>query len=123
MNLEIRKETRKKRKEANVKNQPHSLEVSSITFLSSHHQVHGGPLRHVDRLDHPGYLVHERDRAGDVVEDLHVSNLLPRHRHVLEQLEHGVRHVLESAQVDTLVVSELLRRHVTMVFDDLADVF
>lgn len=96
--------------------------MPSVALLSSHHQVHGGPLRHVDRLHHPGYLVYESDRAGDVVENLYVSNLLPRHRHVLQQLEHRVRHVLERAQVDSLVVPVLFGRHVAVVFDDLSDV-
>ena len=35
------------------------------------------------------------------------------HWHVLEKLEHGVRHVLQRAEVHTLVVSELRERRVT----------
>ena len=50
---------------------------------------------------------------------LHVSNLekmLPGH--VLEQLEHCVRHVLQGAQVDSLIVAKLFGRHVAVIFDD-----
>ena len=64
----------------------------------------------------------ERRRTRDVVEDFDVANLLPRHGHVLEQLENSVRHVLEGAQIDALVVAELAVRHVAVVADDLAHV-
>ena len=58
---------------------------------------HSPPLCNVDGLDDPRDLVDERDRAGDVIESLHVADLLPRHRHVLQQLEDGVWHVLEGS--------------------------
>ena len=39
------------------------------------HAPHGAPLREVHRLDDLGGLVHKRDGAGDVVDDLHVADL------------------------------------------------
>ncbi len=56
-----------------------------------------------------------------MVEDFDISDLLPRHGHILQELEDGVRHILESAKVDTLVVSEFSVRHVSVISDDLAD--
>ena len=54
---------------------------------------------------------------------LDIANLLPRHGHILEQFEHGVRHVLQGAKVDALVVAELARRHVAVIGHDFAHVF
>eukprot|EP00965_Chrysotila_dentata_P150735 4980259-Pleurochrysis_carterae.AAC.1 len=70
----------------------HPLEVAAVALLAPHHDPHGAPLRNVHRLDHRGHLVDKRDGAGDMVEHRHRPDLLPRHRHVLEQLEHRVRH-------------------------------
>ena len=53
---------------------------------------------------------------------LDISDLLPRHGHVLEQLQHCVRHVFERSQVDALVMSILLWGHVAVVPDDFSDV-
>ena len=41
--------------------------------------------------------------------------LLPGHRHVLQELVHGVWHELQGSQIDTLVVSEFPGGHVTVV--------
>ena len=101
---------------------PHALEVPTIALLSAHHDPHRRPLRHVHGLDHLRSLVDEGDRAGDVVDHLAVANLLPRHRHVLQELEHRVRNKLESSEVHPLVVAELARGHVAVVLDDLAHV-
>ena len=60
----------------------------------------------IDGFDDPGDLVDEGDGASDVIKDLTIPDLLPRHRHVLHQLQHGVRHVLEGAQINALVVAE-----------------
>ena len=100
----------------------HPLEVPPVALLAAHHDPHRAPLRHVHRLDHARCLVHKRDRAGDVVNHLAVPRLLPRHRHVLQQFKHRVRHKLQSAQVHALVVPELARAHVAVVLHDLAHV-
>ena len=99
----------------------HALKVAARTLLATHHDPHGAPLRHVHGLDHERYLVDERDGARDVEQHRDVAHLLPRHRHVLEQLEHRVRHVLERAEIDALVMTELARAHVAVVLDDLAN--
>ena len=66
-------------------------------LIMSGSQLSSPPLCDVDWLDDPWYLVDEGDGSGDVVEDATVSDLLPRHRHVLQQLQDRVRHVLERA--------------------------
>ena len=101
---------------------PHALEVPAIALLPSHHDPHGGPLRHVHGLDHLRGLVDEGDGAGDVVDHLAVPNLLPWHGHVLQELEHGVRDEFQRSEVHPLVVAELARGHVAVVLDDLAHV-
>lgn len=53
------------------------------------------PLSNVDGFHHPGDLVDKCDGTCDVVDDGHISDLLPRHGHVLQQLEHSMRHVLK----------------------------
>ena len=117
-----------------------------VSFLPTHHDPHGSPLCQVDGLNHPRDLVHKADGPSDVVEHTDVphlqshthktrqnaaitlevfvssADLLPGHGHVLQQFEEGVRHVLEGAQVDALVVAVLAAGHVSVVADDLADV-
>ena len=96
--------------------------MAAIALLAAHHDPHGAPLRNVDGLDDAGNLVDKGDGARHVVERLDVADLLPRHGHVLQQLEHRVRHVLERAQVHALVMAELAVGHVAVVGDDLANV-
>lgn len=67
--------------------------------LYNKHWNDSPPLCDVDRLYDPGDLIDKGDGAGDVVQDLHVPDLFPRHRHVLHQLQHRVRHVLQGAEV------------------------
>lgn len=57
---------------------------------------HLPPLGNVDRLDDPGDLVDKGDGASDVVQDRNVSDLLPGHGHVLQELQHSMGHVLQS---------------------------
>lgn len=51
----------------NVVYLPHTLEVSSVSLLSSHHDPHGAPLRDVKRLHDPRNLIHKTDRSSYVV--------------------------------------------------------
>lgn len=53
---------------------------------------------------------------------LAISNLLPGHGHIFEQLQNRVRHVFQGAEVDAFVVAILARGHVAVVADDLANV-
>lgn len=55
----------------------HPLKMPPIPLLLPHHNPHGSPLRNIHGLDHKGHLIDEGDGAGDVVEDLDVSDLLP----------------------------------------------
>ena len=102
--------------------EPHALEVPAVALLAAHHDPHRAPLRDVDGLDDARHLVDESDRSRDVVQSSHVPDLLPGHRHILEQLKDGVRHELERSQVDAAVGLELARGHVAVVAHDLADV-
>ena len=99
-----------------------SLEVPPIALLSTHHDPHRAPLSDIHGLDHLRSLVDEGDGAGDVVDDLAVTRLLPGHGHVLQELEDGVRDKLERAKIHALVVAELARGHVAVILDDLAHV-
>ena len=62
----------------------HTLEVTSVSLLTSHHDPHRAPLSSVDWLDNLWDLIDECDCSRDMVKGFHVSNLLPRHGHVLE---------------------------------------
>jgi hypothetical protein len=93
----------------------HSLEMTPVSLLASHHHPHRAPLRQIDGLDHPRYLVDERNGARDVIEHAHVTNLLPRHGHVLDELHDRMWHVFERAQVHALVVTKLSIRHVAVI--------
>mmetsp|Transcript_38034 Transcript_38034/g.88957 ORF Transcript_38034/g.88957 Transcript_38034/m.88957 type:complete len:219 (-) Transcript_38034:572-1228(-) len=50
----------------------HSLEVSSVSLLSSHHDPHGSPLGHVDRLNDLVHLCAKGDGTTAVVHGLAV---------------------------------------------------
>lgn len=102
--------------------EPHALEMPAVSLLAAHHHPHRAPLGDVDGLDDARHLVDESDGARDVVEHADVPDLLPGHRHVLQQLEDGVRHELQSAEVDAAVGPELACRHVAVVTHDLAHV-
>jgi hypothetical protein len=56
----------------------HSLEVLSISLLSSHHHPHGTPLSCVHGLDNARDFVYKGDRTGKVVKDLNVTHIFPR---------------------------------------------
>mmetsp|Transcript_39335 Transcript_39335/g.83814 ORF Transcript_39335/g.83814 Transcript_39335/m.83814 type:complete len:530 (-) Transcript_39335:36-1625(-) len=101
----------------------HSLEVSSVSLLSSHHDPHGTPLGEEDWLDDLLALSAEGDGSTAVVDRAAVPDLLPWDGDVLQQFVHRVWQVLQSSQIDTFVVAELSSRHVAVVLNDLSDVF
>lgn len=53
------------------------------------------PLSNVNSLNDPGDLIDESDGPSDVVENLHISDLLPWHGHVFHQLQYCMRHILK----------------------------
>lgn len=57
----------------------HSLEMSSISLLSSHHDPHGAPLSSVDGLNYPWNFVNKADSSSYMIENFHCSNLFPWH--------------------------------------------
>ena len=71
----------------------HVLEVPLVPLLPSHHSPRHAPLRQIHWLDHPRYVVHEADGACGLVQYLHIPGGLPRHGQILQQFEHGMRHV------------------------------
>ena len=83
--------------------------------------AHSTPLRMVYGLNDTGNLVDERDSTRDVVEHWHLADLLPWVRDVLQKFHDRMRDVLESTEVNTLIVTELAVAHVTMILDDFAD--
>jgi hypothetical protein len=86
----------------------HSLEMTAVALFSAHHDPHGAPLRGIDRFNDLWYLIDESNGTSYVIESLHISDLLPGHRHVLEELVDGVRDVLEGPKIHALVLSEPL---------------
>ena len=55
---------------------PHTLEVTTITLLATHHDPHTTPKGDVVWLNHPWNFIHEGDGASDVVENLAITDLL-----------------------------------------------
>ena len=102
--------------------EPHSLEMTTITLLSPHGQPHRCPLGVVDGLDDTGHLVDKRNGTRNVVQYGHLPDLLPWAWNVLQQLHHGMRHVLERSQVHTLIRPEFSATHISMILHDLSDV-
>ena len=86
----------------------HSLEMTAVTLFSTHHDPHGAPLCGIHWLNDFGYLIDECNGTSNVIESLHISHLLPGHRHVLKELVYGVRDVLEGPKIHALVLSEPL---------------
>ena len=68
------------------------------------------PLGHVEGLNDAGRIADEGDGARDVVDDRYLAHLFPRHRHVLQQLDHRVRHPLQGTQVHAFVVPKLSKQ-------------
>lgn len=61
------------------------------------------PLWNVDWLNDPRDFIDKWNGSSDVIKHGHISNLFPRHRHVFQQLQHCMGHVLEGTvqQTDT----------------------
>lgn len=68
----------------------HSLEMPSISLLPPHHDPHSSPLSGVDRFYDLWDLVNKSDCPCDMIENLDVSNLLPRHGYILEKFENSM---------------------------------
>ena len=65
-----------KRREINGKVMlPHTLEVSSVSLFSPHHNPHSAPLCYIQWFDHPWDLIHETDGSSNVVQHLDISHL------------------------------------------------
>jgi len=86
----------------------HSTEMATITLFSTHHNPHSSPLRNENRLNHFGHLIYKGNSSSDVIQDVNISYLLPRHWHILKQFQHGMWHILESTKINSLVVPEFL---------------
>jgi len=79
--------------------------VTTISLFSPHGNPHGTPLCQKYRLDYKRDLIYKSNRAGDVVENWHLTHLFPRHRHVFQQLDDSVWHVFQSTKIYALVMS------------------
>lgn len=62
----------------------HSFEMTTISFLSSHHDPHRSPLSSVDGLDNFGDLINEGDGSSDMIEDSDCSYLFPGHWYIFQ---------------------------------------
>mmetsp|Transcript_67280 Transcript_67280/g.140138 ORF Transcript_67280/g.140138 Transcript_67280/m.140138 type:complete len:884 (+) Transcript_67280:4960-7611(+) len=98
----------------------HASEMATITLLPTHHNPHRAPLCNENGLDDFRDFVHKRDCSSQMVKNVDVSNLLPWHRHVLQQLQDRVRHIFQCPEVNALIVTELLARHISVILDDLS---
>ena len=96
------------------------------------------PLSNIHWFNHPGYLINKRNSSCDMVQYFDVSNLFPRHRQVLQQLQHSMRHVFQCPmvkhievhithiflpQVHSFVMAVFSASHITMVTDYLPHMF
>ena len=79
-----------------------------VPLLPSHHDPHAAPLSLVDRLDDLWSLVHKSNGTCDMVECFYIPHLFPWHWHVFKKLENSVGNVLESTQINPLVLAEPL---------------
>ena len=96
---------------------PHSLEMTTIAFLPTHHQPRRTPLGYKHGLNHSRGFRHKCNSTSHVVHHLHVLNLLPWHWHVLQQLVRSVGNILQRSNVHSFVVTKLARAHVTVILD------
>ena len=68
----------------------------SLVLVSTPTQVHHAlfwnspPLGNVDGFHNPRNLIDKGDGSGDVVDNGDIADLLPRHWHILQQLEHSM---------------------------------
>lgn len=99
----------------------HSLEMPSISFLSSHHYPHSTPLCCIDWLDDFRNFVDEADCARDMIQYFDISDLLPRHGNVFEELIHRVGGVFQSTQKHSFVSSKLPAWEISMIFDNFSE--
>ena len=83
----------------------HSLKVPSISFLPPHHDPHCTPLSNINWFDNLRNLVNKSDGSCDVIENLHISDLFPRHWDILKELVDGMRGILEGSKMDSFVGS------------------
>ena len=103
--------------------EPHSLEVSPVALLPPHCNPHRRPLGVEDRFDDSRYLIDQGQTSIDVIKHLDLSSRLPRHGHVFQQLQYGVRHELERSQIASLITAELLLRYISNILDNFSEMF
>ena len=87
-----------------------SVEIFDIDLMNNN-----TPLGGVDWLYNLRDLVDKSDTACDMIQDFAESDLLPRHGHILQQLENPVRNILQCSQIYSLIMSILFARQVSMV--------
>ena len=59
---------------------------------------HLPPLGNVHRLNYPWDLINKCDGSSNVVKNLHIADLLPRHWHVLKKFHDSMWHVFQSTE-------------------------
>ena len=57
------------------------------------------PLRYIHRFNDPWCLIHKSDGSSDMLQHFYISNLLPRHWHVLQEFHNCMRHILQCTAI------------------------
>ena len=53
------------------------------------------PLCYIHRFNDPWYLIHKSDGSSDMLQHFYISNLLPRHWHVVQEFHNCKRHLFQ----------------------------
>lgn len=72
---------------------------------------HLPPLSNVHRLNNPWDFIYKGNGACNVVEHRNISDLLPRHGHILKQFEHCMGHIFQ-CPADKKATNTVTNEHV-----------
>mmetsp|Transcript_2293 Transcript_2293/g.4214 ORF Transcript_2293/g.4214 Transcript_2293/m.4214 type:complete len:308 (+) Transcript_2293:7195-8118(+) len=96
--------------------------MPAVAFLPPHHHPRRPPLSQIYRFDHLGNFIHERNSPRHVIQHWNRTDILPRHRHILQQFKYRMRDVLQSPQIHPLIGRISFGRHIPVVRQDLPHV-
>lgn len=73
----------------------HPLKMTTVSLLSTHHYPHRPPLSVINWFNHSWNFINKCYRSRNMIQHLHILNLLPRHWHILQQLKNSMRSILQ----------------------------